>query len=63
MNIKLQKAKKLADTGAYHQTWNSILAAMPDSLKERCTAMEVAMIADAMRNQYLKGHAAGIQEY
>lgn len=57
MSIKLQRAKNLADVGQYHHTWYVILNAMPDSLKERCTAAELAQIADAMRAQFLRGQA------
>ena len=59
MTIKLNRARNLADVGQFPSTWAAIIAAMPESVLNGCTARQVADIADAMRQQYIIGHDRG----
>lgn len=46
MSIKFTRAKSIANTGPYHQTFRKIWETIPEKLKESCTSAELAMIVD-----------------
>lgn len=61
-DIKIKRAAKLSALSLYPNTWQAVVAAIPESVKRTCTSAQIAALADAMRAQYEAGHTAGYQD-
>lgn len=62
MSIKQTRAQSLALIGRAPLTFAAIWAAIPEPVKARCTAAELAGLADAMQAQHMLGHDEGYKD-
>ena len=62
MAIKIKRAAKLCPVSQYPRTWEAVVAAIPESVKQACTSAQIAELATAMRAQYDAGHTAGYND-
>lgn len=62
MSIKIKRAAKLCPVSQYPRTWEAVVAAIPESVKQECTSAQISELATAMRAQYDAGHTAGYND-
>ena len=60
--MKIDKAKKLSKTGKFHESFNALFEKIPDEIVANCTAKQLAIIVDLMRDQYTIGHDTGYKD-
>lgn len=60
--IKIKRAAQLSPLSKFPATWEAVIAAIPDDVKQACNSVQIAALADAMRAQYDVGHTAGYKD-
>lgn len=62
--IKINKARKIAETGKFPQTFDARIAAIGDELLAVLTAKQIAAIIDGpMKESYNAGYHAGYEDF
>ena len=60
--IKINRARRLADTGNYPRTFDAIINAIPRDIINTLNSKQLAVMVDRMRLQTMIGHAAGYKD-
>jgi hypothetical protein len=60
--MKYVIAKKLSQTGKFHETFRRAFQALPDKVVKTCTSRQIANIIDYGQKQKELGYAEGYRE-
>lgn len=62
MSTKINRAKKLAKCGQYHQTFAACIDRIPADVIAKINSRDLAALVDAMHDQYQAGHNIGYKD-